>query len=207
MTFGMDFQSATPPPPPDELNCRRWEVALDFGGSNSTVAYSMQTDSVRTEKTGLLPGEIMEIKGYKVTTSNSIRCIQNCDVPTVLRYENGGNTIRWGYEALERMKRVPIHDKEEGWLIRLFKGGFYDGNNPEEQDECRKVENMLASLPFSKSVDGLAVDFLTKLFELFCGIICLKQVVGSLHQLIEYHLLRLALPELPLGDDLVPHLF
>jgi hypothetical protein len=157
----MDSQSATPPPPPDELDGRKWEVGIDFGGSNSTVACSMQTDSVRTEKTG----EIMEIKGYKVTTANGLRCIQNCDVPTVLRYENGGNTILWGYEVLERLKGVPIHDKEEGWSIWLFKGGFYDGNNPEEQEECRKVEDMLASLPFSKSVDGLAIDYLTKLFE------------------------------------------
>jgi hypothetical protein len=161
----MDFQSATPPPPPDELNGRRWEVGIDFGGSNSTITCSMQTDSVRTEKAGLSPGEITEIKGYKIKTATSSRCIQNCDVPTVLRYENGGNTILWGYEVQERMKRVPIHDKEEGWTIWLFKAGFYDGNNPEEQEERRKVEDQLTSLPFSKSVDDLAVDYFTKLFE------------------------------------------
>lgn len=132
---------------------------MDFGSTFSAAATCLTSESTEV----CTAGEVKTVQGFpraQAGITGSGAATQ--EVPTKVRYEQGGEYVRWGWDVVSIMNRGG-HRTMPGHVIELFKPGLDDDER--NRDARRNIEEALLTLPFAKSVDEVVEDFLAKLLS------------------------------------------
>jgi hypothetical protein len=143
---------------PYQYQPQSWELGVDLGSTFSAAAYCLTSASTDRCTAGI----VQPVVGYKRTQGDKTYSLARYEVPTKVRYEDGGRHVRWGWDVVSFMDRG-MDRTIPGHVVELFKPGLDDHANT--RDARRQIDETLAGLPFAKSVDQLVLDFLTKLLQ------------------------------------------
>jgi hypothetical protein len=142
---------------PYRFPTRSWELGIDFGSTFSAVAFCLTSDSIEF---GCQAGEVCSITAYPRRQGDKSLNFVRSEVPTKLRYEQGGQYKRWGWDVVYHEDNG-LYRTIPGHLLELFKCGLDDHES--SLDARDRLGESLSQLPFQKSVDEVVLDYLTKL--------------------------------------------